>query len=143
MMKKLLDNKKGTAEVIGSVMFIVILLFFFTSVYLWHDAATKDANQLYSEKINTMVSVKIEGTALNITNIGGADTKISALFAITKGSAGQHDLKHEYKPIENFVISAGNSRLIYPSNYQLPSPQSGMLYKVVTTTGNVAACSSP
>ena len=46
MLKKLLNNKKGTAEVIGSVMFIVILLFFFTSVYLWHDAAVKDMNDL-------------------------------------------------------------------------------------------------
>ena len=29
-MMKLLQNRKGTAEVIGTIMFIVIMLFFFT-----------------------------------------------------------------------------------------------------------------
>ena len=50
LIKRLLKNKKGTAEVIGSVMFIVILLFFFTNVYLWHDAAVKEMNDLVRSK---------------------------------------------------------------------------------------------
>jgi hypothetical protein len=139
MMKNLLHNKKGTAEVIGSVMFIVILLFFFTSVYLWHDAATKDANQLYSDKLNTMISVKIQGSNLNVTNLGGADAKISMVFVITKSGAGNPDSNHESFNVEsyNYVIPAGGSGLI-PA---IITPSGNMLYKVVTTTGNVASCS--
>ena len=55
MFKRLLRNHKGTAEVIGSVLFIVILLFFFTNVYLWHDAATKEMNDMYVEKLNSPI----------------------------------------------------------------------------------------
>ena len=58
LFNRLLKNKKGTAEVIGSVMFIVILLFFFTNVYLWHDAATKEMNQMYVDRINTPITAE-------------------------------------------------------------------------------------
>ena len=51
-MRIFIKNRKGTAEVIGTIMLIIILLFFFTNVYLWHDAATKDANQLYVKQIH-------------------------------------------------------------------------------------------
>ena len=57
-MKNFRKNCKGTAEVIGTIMFIMILLFFFTNVYLWHDAATKDANQLNLQKINSSFSIE-------------------------------------------------------------------------------------
>ena len=59
MIRRLLKNKKGVAEVIGSVMFIVILLFFFTNVYLWHDAATKEMNDLYVQKINSPITISV------------------------------------------------------------------------------------
>ena len=74
MFKRLLRNRKGTAEVIGSVLFIVILLFFFTNVYLWHDAATKEMNDLYVEKLNSLIKVNVLSTSplvLEVTNTGG------------------------------------------------------------------------
>ena len=60
MFEKLIKNKKGTAEVIGTIMFIVILLFFFTNVYLWHDAASKDMNELYVKKMNAGMSISFD-----------------------------------------------------------------------------------
>ncbi len=59
MLKRLIKNRKGTAEVIGTIMFIVILLFFFTNVYLWHDAATKEMNDMYVEKINAPITMRL------------------------------------------------------------------------------------
>ena len=67
LIKRLLKNKKGTAEVIGSVMFIVILLFFFTNVYLWHDAATKEMNDMYVQKLNSPIVATVSRfTIINI-----------------------------------------------------------------------------
>ena len=71
--KQLFNNKKGTAEVVGSVMFIIILLFFFTNVYLWHDAATKEMNDLQFQKINSPISITYDSATKTINimdNIG-------------------------------------------------------------------------
>jgi hypothetical protein len=139
-MKRLLNNKKGTAEVIGTVLFIVILLFFFTNVYLWHDAATKEMNQEYLNKINSPITVTIqkndEGSSfLNVTNRGGIDTKLFAVWAIEDSSTlpgGSHDRTENKDP-----VLAGKSILI-PIN-----PSGYVTYKVITSNGNTASCTFP
>ena len=76
-MLKIFGNRKGTAEVIGTMMFIVILLFFFTNVYLWHDAATKDANQLAVQKMSAGMSINYD----NINNqviVSASSSKVSS-----------------------------------------------------------------
>lgn len=131
MMRKFLRNRKGTAEVIGSVMFIVILLFFFTNVYLWHDAATKEMNQLYVDKINT--PVRIDGYSagqLTVTNTGGMDTTISRVWLISGSGPSQI---HAYND-PNTLVSAGKQTSISG----LSVPAGPVLFKVVTTTGNIA-----
>jgi hypothetical protein len=77
LIKSLLKNKKGTAEVIGTVMFIVILLFFFTNVYLWHDAATKEMNDLYVKRINSPITIIVSPTTLTVTNEGGESASLT------------------------------------------------------------------
>jgi hypothetical protein len=96
-MKRLLMNKKGTAEIIGSVMFIVILLFFFTNVYLWHDAATKEMNNLQLQKMNSAVSMIYysdlsSGHLGNIvlTDNGGLDIVLSRLWIDEETVGGNH-----------------------------------------------------
>lgn len=81
-MKKLLENRKGTAEVIGTIMFVMILMFFFTNVYLWHDAATKKMDDMYVQKINTPLTVSLMNgnTQLNVTDKGGEDIKLTMLW---------------------------------------------------------------
>ena len=139
MFKRLLKNKKGTAEVIGSVMFIVILLFFFTNVYLWHDAATKEMNQVYIDKINTPITVSIQdSTHLNVTNRGGVDTTLSMLWVVVESSSGNGpDQSHTSYPLSG-VVPAGKSVPI-----PISTPSGHTLYKVVTTNGNTASCSYP
>lgn len=142
MLRRLLRNKKGTAEIIGSVMFIVILLFFFTNVYLWHDAATKEMNDLYVEKINSPIVISVYPTSpsllLNVTNRGGMDASLSRLWVVVQSQNGP-DVDHRYFPITDQVVKAGSSiNITIP--YLLPSKA---LFKVVTTVGNSAACTFP
>ena len=136
LFNRLLKNKKGTAEVIGSVMFIVILLFFFTNVYLWHDAATKEMNQMYVDRINTPITANVhDQTHLNVTNKGGADTTLSMVWMVGP------DQIHDSTP-NNEIVLAGKSILVQiPEKWVPISP--GTLYKVVTTNGNTASCSFP
>lgn len=103
MMKRFIKNRKGTAEVIGSIMFIVILLFFFTNVYLWHDAATKDANELYVKKMNAGMEINYDNGNLTVT-ARGSDVVLSRLWIATSNS-------HLYADLErlNVHMLAGKS----------------------------------
>jgi hypothetical protein len=87
LIKGFLKNKKGTAEVIGTVMFIVILLFFFTNVYLWHDAATKQMNDLQLKKMNAGMEVTFIDGSATIT-AKGSDVVLSRIWIVT--SNNQH-----------------------------------------------------
>lgn len=97
MLKRLLKNRKGTAEVIGSVLFIVILLFFFTNVYLWHDAATKQVNNLYINKMNAGMEVYFARSSPSIT-AKGSDVMLSRIWIVTS------DNQHLYADLTNFNI---------------------------------------
>jgi hypothetical protein len=142
LLRRLLKNKKGVAEVIGSVMFIVILLFFFTNVYLWHDAATKEMNDLYEQKLNSPIvaTVTIETGQYNliVTNKGGVDATLSSYWVNVK-SAGGPDTLHTSFLLNNVVTAGGPSATIpIPNSYA-----SGTVIKVITTTGNSASCYIP
>jgi hypothetical protein len=138
MLKRLFGNRKGTAEVIGSIMFIVILLFFFTNVYLWHDTATKEMNELYVDKINTPVSLNVTTSGstatLFVTNKGGSDTAISMVWMTVGTGPGQR----HYNYTCSTPIAAGKTVAVM----SLPFAAS-TAYKVVTTTGNTASFSFP
>jgi hypothetical protein len=154
LLKRLLRNKNGTAEVIGTVLFIIILLFFFTNVYLWHDAATRQMNDLYVQKINSPITVSVMSDnhyQLNVTNRGGVDAKLSILW-VDVGSTGSPDRFHGSFNIvqQNIVVSAGSSKIvtwtsdeIVNSNSERYNPQTGDNVKLtmITTVGNSAACS--
>ncbi len=76
-------SKKGTAEVIGTIMFVMILLFFFTDVYVWHDQNVRQMNNLYVEKMNAGMQIVTSGegqsTLLNVTATG-SDVTLSRLW---------------------------------------------------------------
>ena len=89
MFGKFLGDHRGTAEIVGTVMFLVILLFVFTNIYLWHDNVTREMNGMLAEKMNSPVSIKlyfkvVEGlVGLDITNNGGFEVGLSRLWLIT------------------------------------------------------------
>ena len=141
MIKKLFKNKKGVAEVIGSVMFIIILLFFFTNVYLWHDASTKEMNDLYVQKLNSPIVATISFDNghydLTITDKGGVDATLSSYWINLKSASGP-DTLHMSFPLNDVVTAGGPSVHIAISNYP-----TGTVIKVITTTGNSASCTVP
>lgn len=156
LIKRLLKNKKGTAEVIGSVLFIVILLFFFTNVYLWHDAATKEMNDMYVQKINSPITISVMSSPyeLNVTNKGGVDAKLSILWVdVASANAGSPDQFNGYCNLtqQNIVVLAGSSIQVtwyggalnsFGERYNYQSGDSLQL-KMVTAVGNTAACRYP
>jgi hypothetical protein len=130
MFKRLIKNKKGTAEVIGSVMFIVILMFFFTNVYLWHDAAVKEMNDLYAAKLNSQISINYDPATniLSVKNLGGVDATVECYWidhAMTEIPETASD--------DQKVVHAGGG----PLEIHLTNDPAEFV-KVVTTTGNIA-----
>jgi hypothetical protein len=105
---RLLCSRRGTAEIIGSVMFLLIIMFFFTNVYLWHDRATREMDDVLSEKINSLVSIQVvsmnvtlseiynkPNMTLTVTNNGGVEAVLSRLWIITEDQY--------YQPYHNYA----------------------------------------
>jgi len=116
MLKRLLRNRKGTAEVIGTIMFIVILLFFFTNVYLWHDVATKDANELYLKKMNSSFGITSNAGNITVTADGGSDIVLSRLWIVDDAAN-----KYFYADLGNVHVAAGGSfNITFPVSVTLP-----------------------
>jgi hypothetical protein len=150
MLKRLLNNRKGTAEIIGSVLFIIILLFFFTNVYLWHDSAVKEMNDSYAEKINSTIDVVLLNSpyALNVTNKGGVEADLIMLWVVERSTdqPPKPDLIHLNYTITGKTISPGSSVILTLGQgqdvpYDLPSSGKYVILKVFTSVGNSAACS--
>jgi hypothetical protein len=137
MPKRICRNRKGTAEVIGTIMFVVIMLFFFTNVYLWHDAATKEMDDLYFQKMNTPITVSLtsDNLSLNVTNKGGTDVTLTILWVDVKSSSGGPDQSHQNYYLSD-KVPAGSSILI-ESHYT----SGRTVFTVLTTLGNSASCS--
>jgi hypothetical protein len=141
LIKRLLRNKKGTAEVIGSVMFIIILLFFFTNVYLWHDAAVKEMNDLQMQKVNTKIEATINNNGvLNVTNNGAMDVSLASLW-VNEQSTSQRspDAQHLIFDLHNVAISGGGSSMPISTPYRPPTGKT-IVFKLITTTGNIEPC---
>ncbi len=140
MIKRLLKNKKGTAEVIGSVMFIVILLFFFTNVYLWHDAAVKEMNDLQVQKINTKIDATINSNGvLTVTNNGAMDVSLAMLWVNEQSNVGRPDAMHKSFDLQNAVVVGGGSSVTIPLGYTPPTGKI-VVFKLITTTGTIEPC---
>ena len=142
-MLRIIRNKNGTAEVIGTIMAVVILLYFFTNVYLWNDAATKQMDEMYADKMNTLITVSLNVTLtdgnlnLNVTNIGGSDVQLAMLWTDIESGPNQGIHYYDYH-VNTIIVPAGLSQLI---PLPLGPPTGKTVYTVVTTLGNTASCS--
>jgi len=139
-MLRIIRNKKGTAEVVGTIMAIVILMFFFTNVYLWHDAATKQMDNMYVEKMNTQIAVSLtdSNSSLIVTNNGGSDVQLYMLWIDIESGPNQGDHCFD-SSVNTTVIPAGLSSPEIPLPGGAPTEET--VFTVVTTLGNTASCS--
>jgi hypothetical protein len=154
LIKRLLKNKNGTAEVIGTVLFLVILIFFFSNVYLWHDAATKEMDDLFVQKINSPITISVMDNnyyQLNVTNRGGMDATLSVLWVDVEPVNSAISYHGYYNLTQlNIVVSAGSSIPVSWSSAGTfssagvvynPQPGDNVVLKMITTVGNSASCS--
>jgi hypothetical protein len=160
---KLLRNRRGTAEIIGSALFVVIILFFFSNVYLWHDQATREMNNVLLERMNASVSMVATDEGVNVTNNGGVTFALSRLW-ILDGTVSQH----YYADLENITshrisVVAGQTiqiRLNFTAPprvtgspipvtwdgtlncpiVQYAPPEYGITLRILTEFGNTASC---
>jgi hypothetical protein len=163
-LSRLLNSRRGTAEIIGSVMFLLILLFFFTNVFLWHDRATREMDDVLSDRVNSLVNIEwknesqdiISGRGtLYVNNTGGVDTRLSRLW-ITEMYRGvkQHwpvDLE-DISGEELWVVAGSTIKLELIYSSPQPPEKVGQTvklfylwkgdttFKILTTRGNTAAC---
>jgi len=144
-MLRIFGNRSGTAEVIGTIMFIVIMLFFFTNVYLWHDAAVKDANQIDVEKVNAGMSISFQtGSLPQITvNATSSEVTLSRLWIDSDSDHVYVDLTSNGNAIQ---ISPGNDQglvIQFSPNGSELNDQYGAHYATATVSGNVITVDFP
>jgi hypothetical protein len=137
---RLFNNQRGTAEIVGSIMFLLILLFFFTNVYLWHDVATREMDSVLADRMNSPVSIQIVGsmgptTRLNVTNKGGVSVALSRLWVIITEDNNHYPIDLEG---QNIWVSAGET-VDLPPVPNVP-PEKDVTFKILTVLGNTATC---
>jgi hypothetical protein len=163
-LRRLLCSRTGTAEIIGSVMFLLIMMFFFTNVFLWHDNATREMDTVLSDKMNSQVSIQVismnvsetkPDMLLSVTNNGGVEAVLSRLWITTIDDHNYADLQ---KGPEIWVAAGNTVNLTLSGQTQLdsdgsfkvdghtisfaPTPKVKVTFMILTTLGNMAACSS-
>jgi archaellum component FlaF (FlaF/FlaG flagellin family) len=131
---RLLRGRRGTAEIVGSIMFLVILFFFFTNVYLWHDEATREMNDHVLDRVNSSVSIEaVDPTSnplvLKVTNNGGVGFHLSRLWIIGPDPPDYVDLEDD-----NIWVAGGET---WEIDYDAPSVE--VTFKILTDLGNSAS----
>jgi Putative archaeal flagellar protein F len=134
-LNRFLRNRRGTAEIVGSVMFLVIVLFFFSNVYLWHDQATREMDNLVLDRVNSPVSLeRVDPTSdtlkLNVTNNGGVGVRLSRLWIITSGYPTYEDLE------DDDIWLAGGETWEFPPR---ALPVEEVTFRILTDLGNTAS----
>lgn len=163
-LRHLILNRRGTAEVIGSVMFIIILMFAFSNIYLWHDNAVKTMNTQLSDKLNSQIEVSWQNNSdiLVVTNTGGVSASLSRLWIVTSSDSSAMHLYADLEKVggTGVHIDAGASIKIeliggaLPSESEIPNvvpsgtgarvpytrtEANGETFTVLTTLGNMAS----
>jgi hypothetical protein len=145
-------NQDATAEIVGTVLLIIILIFFFGNVFLWSNEVNKNAEQIKWNKLNSPVTLDAVYTFgggspsfshLEVTNKGGVGTYLSRLWIL------DHEVNiHMYADLEVWM-PGGISKKIYLDTITFTTldgepvvdyePPIEVTFKIFTNTGNNAA----
>jgi len=154
-LRRLLRCRRGTAEIVGSVMFLLIMIFFFTNVFLWHDNATREMDDALSVKMNSLISVEViemnvtspPDCRLKVTNNGGVGVALSQYWINADLGDDLGGENHAAYPV-GLWLAAGEAKELPIDRGDLVAGADGQdittlvfTFKVVTTLGNMAACS--
>jgi len=118
MLRRFRRDRRGASEIVGTALFLVILFFFFTNVFLWHDQVTREMDQVVVDRMNSGVRVDVFSNAtdvwLKVDNVGGLGVTLSRLWIVNSTqSVGSVD-DHLFADFENFsvYVAAGGHRNI-------------------------------
>jgi hypothetical protein len=154
VLNKLLNCRKGTAEIIGSVMFLLIMMFFFTNVFLWHDNATREMDGVLAEKMNSPVSIRdydanvTDGLSFNVTNNGGVSAELFRLWVVVDlgdGLGGEYHRPCDFRLYPQYSRIEAGDTIPIPIELWLSKAEcltfleKKVTFKFVTTSGNMAA----
>jgi hypothetical protein len=134
LLRRFITNRSGTAEVIGSVLFIIILMYAFSNIYLWHDDAVKAMNTQMANKLSSQIEVHwrvengVETDTLIVKNTGDVDSVLSRLW-----------MNHQPFSLSDRSVKAGQTITIDVSDVTSQPKTSGDIYTVLTTLGNMAS----
>ena len=167
---RFLKNQDATAEIVGTLLLIIILIFFFGNVFLWSNEVNKISDQIKWDKMNSPIRIDpiYQGTSeifshFEVTNLGGVDASLSRLWILNSSNTGDENdhIFADLEPLEVWV-SAGKKRLITLSSLNIINPNGSLnatlssseiiinykppagfplSFKILTNTGNTAACS--
>jgi hypothetical protein len=160
MLRRFLKDQKGASEIVGTALFLIILFFFFSNVFLWHNQIASQMDQVVADRMNSGIRMDVFSNDtdiwLTVDNVGGLDVSLSRLWIIT-------DDEHLYADFGLDVVHVGAGRQlnITIDNVTVPvsdevqvsfdsdpiviqyKPPVGdtVVFRMITKRANTAACS--
>jgi len=171
MLRRFWRDRRGASEIVGTALFLVILFFFFTNVFLWHDQVTREMDQVVVDRMNSGVRLEafVNDTSvwLEVVNVGGLDVTLSRLWIVNSTQSVDSENDHVYADFENHSIrvKAGSPERIMLSDVTLFDESTddesdilvtngenlivnyttplgeSVIFRVLTKRANTAACS--
>jgi hypothetical protein len=160
MLRRFLKDRRGASEIVGTALFLIILFFFFSNVFLWHNQITSQMDQVVADRMNSGIRMDVSFNEtdiwLTVVNVGGLDVSLSRLWIIT----GEGHLYADFG-LDVVHVGAGRQLNITIDNVTDPvsdevgvslvsdpievkyKPPVGdtVVFRMVTKRANTAACS--
>jgi hypothetical protein len=161
MLRRFLKDRRGASEIVGTALFLIILFFFFSNVFLWHNQITSQMDQVVADRMNSGIRMDVFSNDTDIwlvvVNVGGLEVSLSRLWIITDEARLYADFG-----LDVVHVGAGRQLNITISNatgtvtdgrvevflgsdpieveYQPPAGYT-TVFKMITKRANSAACS--
>jgi len=161
MLRRFLKDQKGASEIVGTALFLVILFFFFSNVFLWHNQITSQMDQVVADRMNSGIRVDVSSNNdtiwLTVDNVGGLDVSLFRLWIITNVTHLYADFGLDVVHVgagrqlnitisnETGPVSDGRVQVIGDSDpivvrYEPPVGYT-VVFRMITKRANTAACS--
>ena len=166
-MKPLRKSRKGTAEIVGTVFFLIILIFVFSNVFLWYNGVSQQVNTVMADRVNSPVDMEVTYEilgvdALKVSAVGGRDVRLLRIWIIEVNENTHAEINHSYIDFkeqlpnelwvasgsQHYFVLGGQTRPIpgYQNrteiDYQIKAGVE-VRFKILTDLGNIATASFP
>ena len=144
---RFIKNKNATAEIIGTVLLIIILIFFFGNVFLYNNEVNRIADEVSSKKRSTHITIdgisEENPISFNLTNRGGVNVYLDRLWINNDNEHGYYNLDMwiEIGSSIEKVLNLKNEAFYKPDGTEYPGyPQEGLArFIIITNTGDIVS----